>query len=790
MIQDKTGIYPLIALRDTVIFPYQVLPLVVARPKSIKALEEAVAKDRMVIFIVQKNREIEDPKSSDLYTVGCLSQVQQMSKRPDGAIHVLAEGLSRTRILDYVHTDSYFQVKVHKVEEKYEMDVETEGLMKQVLTQFRQTMEMGKTPIPLETLMTLFNIKDPNRLADLCVFNLELDVKDRQAVLQTIGAKERLIKVSSILAKEVKILQLGRKIQTEAEKELGKMQKEVILREQLKAIQKELGVDEEGEFGELAKKIEAVGMPPEIKTKAEKELDRLKKMPPFSPEISYIRTYLDWLVDLPWSKTSGEKSTEINIKKAEIILDEGHYGLKKVKERIIEYLAVHKLAGKTKGSILCFAGPPGTGKTSIGQSIAKALSRKFIRMSLGGIRDEAEIRGHRRTYVGALPGRIIQGIKNAGTKDPVFMLDEIDKVGADFRGDPSAALLEALDPEQNFAFSDHYLEVPFDLSQVLFITTANIIDTIPPALLDRMEIIEFPGYTEDEKFHIAKKYLIPKQTDAHAIKDRITFEDSTVKTIITEYTKEAGVRELERQIATVCRKIAKEVAEGKNEKYKITSKNVYKYLGTPKYRLTVAEKKDEIGLATGLAVTQAGGEVLFIEATLMPGKGHLILTGHLGDVMKESAQAAVSYARSIANYKDTKINFYEKNDIHIHVPAGAIPKDGPSAGIAMATAVVSALSQIPVQRTVGMTGEITLRGRVLEIGGVKEKVLAAHRAGLKEVILPEGNKRDLEDVPKDVQKDLKFHFVNYMDQVLELALKTSEENLAKHIMETQKPTAI
>lgn len=769
MFKTKQEIYPLIALRDTVIFPYQIAPLSVGRPKSVKALEEAVGKNNMVVFVAQKEQSKEDPRPSDLYAIGCLAQIQQLNKRPDGSIQILAEGVSRVKILDYLQNEPYFKVKVQEIPENPTSDAETEGLMKAVLSQFRQYMDLSKITLPLEIIVNLFNVKDPNRLADLCVSNLDLSTKDRQAVLEAIDTKERLIKVNSILVRETKILQLGRKIQTQAEEELGKMQKEVILREQLKAIQKELGMDEEGEYGELAKKIEQAGMPPEIKAKALKELERLKKMPPYSPEMPYIRTYLDWLIELPWNKKSDNK---VDIKKAEKILDEDHYGLKKVKERIIEYLAVHKLAGKIRGPILCFVGPPGTGKTSIGKSIARAMGRKFVRVSLGGIRDEAEIRGHRRTYVGALPGRIIFGIKNAGTKNPVFMLDEIDKIGIDFRGDPSAALLEALDPEQNSAFSDHYLEVPFDLSEVMFITTANMTDTIPPALLDRMEIIPFPGYTEEEKFHIAKKYLVPKQIEAHGLKkSQIVFEDSAIKDIIRGYTKEAGVRELERQIAAVCRKVAKQIAEGENKKFKIKSEDLRKYLGPEKYRLTVAEKQDEIGLATGLAVTEAGGEVLFVEATLMPGKGKLILTGHLGEVMKESAQAAVSYARTITKDLGIKGNFYDKNDIHIHVPAGAIPKDGPSAGIAMATAVVSAMTKIPIRREVGMTGEITLRGRVLEIGGVKEKVLAAHRAGVKEVILPKDNKKDLEDVPKNIQKDLKFHFVSHMNEVLALALK-------------------
>lgn len=762
---------PLIALRDTVVFPFQVMPLSVARPHSVKALLSAMKNDRIVVFVAQKEKEIENPKPSDLYSTGCASLVEQVIKRPDGSIQILVEGLSRVKIVDYLQVEPFFKVKIEEISEVPESSIEIEALVKTILSEFRQCVELGKS-IPLETLMTLFNIRDPNRLADICIFNLDVKTQDRQTVLEAIKTKEKLEKVSAILASELKILKVGKKIKFEAEKELSKMQKEVILREQLKAIQKELGMDDEGEYGEIAKKIEKVGMPIEVKQKAEKEFDRLKKMPPYSPEIPYIRTYLDWLVDLPWKKKEGG---EFNIKKAEKILDEDHYGLKKVKERIVEYLAVHKLAGKIRGPILCFVGPPGTGKTSIGKSIARALDRKFVRLSLGGIRDEAEIRGHRRTYVGALPGRIVQGMKNAGTIDPIFMLDEIDKVGADFRGDPSAALLEALDPEQNFSFSDHYLEVPYDLSEVMFITTANITDTIPPALLDRMEIIEFPGYTEEEKFHIAVGFLVPKQIKANGLNEKdINFSDPSLKTMIREYTKEAGVRELERQIASICRKVAKKITEGKKKKYQINLKDVHKFLGPPRYRLAVAEKKDEIGVATGLAVTEAGGEVLFIESTLMPGKGNLILTGHLGEVMKESAQAAVSYARSragiIAKFK-IKDDFYGKSDIHIHVPAGAIPKDGPSAGIAMATSVVSVLAKNPTKREVGMTGEVTLRGRVLEIGGIKEKVLAAHRAGVKEIILPKDNKKDLEEIPKNVKKDLKFHFVEKMDEVLKIALK-------------------
>ncbi|MBE3142187.1 MAG: endopeptidase La, partial [Thermoplasmata archaeon] len=665
--------FPVIALRDTIIFPSQILPILVARPKSVIALEKAMVENRAVVFVAQKSKDHDDPKPEELYKIGCLTRIQQINKQPNNNIQILAEGISRVKILKYTEEKASLRALVSEITEEVVDNTEVEGLMRSVLAQFKQILEVGKAAPPFDALIALFNLKNPNRLADLCVANLEIGLKDKQQVLETIEITKRLSKVNSILTREIKVMQVGRKIQGEAEKELNKMQREIILREQMKAIQKELGGDEENEFKDIEKKIEAAGMPEEIKAKAQKELGRLTKMPAFSPEIPYVRTYLDWLVELPWKKN--EDGEKIEMKKAKKILEEEHYGLNKVKERIIEYLAVHKLTGKARGPILCFVGPPGTGKTSIGKSIARSMGRKFVRMSLGGIRDEAEIRGHRRTYVGALPGRIIQGIKNAGSKNAVFMLDEIDKVGTDFRGDPSSALLEALDPEQNFSFSDHYLEVPFDLSEVMFVTTANMVDTIPSPLLDRMEIIPFPGYTEEEKAHIAKKYLIKKQIEANGLKKfKIRFDDKAVSMIVSQYTKEAGVRELERQIAAICRKLAREIAEGKKDKHQIGEKEVAKYLGAPKYRPVLREKQDEIGLVTGLAVTEAGGEVLFVESTLMPGKGHLILTGHLGQVMKESAQAAVSFARTIAKKFEIKDNFYEKNDIHIHVPAGAIPK--------------------------------------------------------------------------------------------------------------------
>ena len=601
-----------------------------------------------------------------------------------------------------------------------------------------------------------------------------------------IEVRQRLEKVADLLAKEIKVLELERKLSSKTQERFEKGAREAMLRERLKTIEKELGnSDEDSEIRELMDKIKEAVMPEEVEEKAKKELKKLGQMNQFNPEAGYIRNYLDWLVSVPWNK---ESKSNLDIKLAEKILDEDHYGLKKVKERIVEYLAVHKLSGKMKGPILCFVGPPGVGKTSIGKSIARALNRKFVRVSLGGIRDEAEIRGHRRTYVGALPGRIIQGIKDAGTKNPVFMLDEIDKVGADFRGDPSSALLEALDPEQNNSFSDHYLEVPFDLSDVMFVTTANMLDTIPPALRDRLEIISFAGYTHDEKFKISKDFLLKKQMESHGLTDKTAeIKDDAVKFIIQHYTREAGVRSLERQIASVLRKIAKIIAEGplrseasKKTKITVAAKDIPKYLGPIKLRGTLVEKKDEIGMSTGLAWTEAGGDILFIEVALMPGKGNLILTGQLGDVMKESCQAAMSYIRARAKLLGLPEKFYSKIDVHVHVPEGAVPKDGPSAGGAITTAIVSALTRIPVSRRVGMTGEVTLRGRILEIGGVKEKVIAAHRAGLKTIILPKDNKKDLEDIPKEVIKDLKFVFVNHMDEVLSIALLKPLAKIKQH----------
>lgn len=763
---------PLIPLKNVVLFPRVAIPLLVQRPKSMGSLQAALAShNKFVVFVAQKNI-YDEVDTNDLFTIGTIGRVYDVHSLPDGSSKIDVEGILRVRIRDFVQTEPYFKVRIDAVQSAPSQNVEARALMRATIDQFKKLIEVRGVPAILQDVMSVLNqVKDPEQIVDLVTINLNLELKDQQDILETIDPVEALKKVNFYIGRELEIVDTEKKVVKETRKQLGKMQKEVFLREQMRSIEKELGInDEKSEIDTLRGKIKSAGMPKETEVRAIKELNRLERMPSFSPEISYIRTYLDWLVELPWSRKIGEK--ELELKEAEKILNEDHYGLKKVKERILEYLAVQKQVGKIKGPILCFAGPPGVGKTSIGKSIARALGRKFIRISLGGVRDEAEIRGHRRTYVGALPGRIIQGVHNAGTKNPVFMLDEIDKVGADFRGDPSAALLEALDPEQNHAFSDHYLEVPFDLSDVLFITTANMLDTIPPALRDRLEIIEFPGYTEDEKLHIAKKFLLSKLFKEHGLKSsQILFTDEVLADIIRKHTREAGVRDLERQIATVIRKITRQLVEKKSKKkLSVNSKNLHHYLGPIKYTHQQAETKDEVGVATGLAWTPVGGEVLSIEASKMPGRGKLLLTGHLGEVMRESVHAALSYARAKAA-KEIKDDFY-KEDVHVHVPSGAIPKDGPSAGIAMATALISLFTHKAIKKDVGMTGEITLRGKVLEIGGVKEKILAAHRAGLKTIILPADNRKDvIEDIPKDIGKDLQFKFVRGMDEVLKIALR-------------------
>lgn len=760
---------PIVPLRDTVVFPSSMVPITVGRPKVKLGLDAAWATDRLAIFVAQKNPRIENPAPNDIYSVGTVGLIRRLWK-VDNEYNLAVEGLSRVYLKEFSQIDPYLAVKVEEIPELSQKTEEIEALFRNTLAKIKKYGELGGV-LTLESSIHIFSTDDPNQLVNIIAASIDLKTTDKQQILEMVDTKARLNRLSDLLTREIRILEISSKIDTETQERVGKVTKEAILREKMKSIEKELGEDDDSkEISELKKKINTASMPMEVKLKAERELVRLAKMSSYNPESSYIRTYLEWLVDLPW-KITDKKSADVDL--AAKVLDEDHYGLPKVKERILEYLAVHKLVGKIRGPILCFYGPPGVGKTSIGKSIARALDRKFIRVSLGGIHDEAEIRGHRRTYVGALPGRIIQGIKNAGTKNPVFMLDEIDKIGTDFRGDPSSALLEALDPEQNNSFSDHYLEVPYDLSDVMFITTANILDTIPAALKDRLEIINFPGYTEEEKFQIAKKFLTSKQLESHGLKkDQLEISDAALKEIISKYTREAGVRELEREIAAVLRKVARKLASNKYKakQLKLGPRQLKSYLGPQKFSKTIAETQDEIGMSTGLSVTSSGGEILFVEVTTMPGKGALILTGQLGNVMKESAQAALSYVKSRAKILGIPQSNISKIDIHIHVPEGAVPKEGPSAGIAITTALVSALTKIPIRREVGMTGEVTLRGRVLEIGGLKEKALAAHRAGLTTIILPKANAKDLEDIPKNVKKDLQFILAEHMDEVLKVAL--------------------
>ena len=769
----KSKEVPLIPLRDTVVFPRIAVPIVVRRPKSLRALDEAMKKGKTVAFVAQRVEGATDPGLAQLFRTATIGRVREIVKQDDGSVRVLVEGAQRVRITKVASDDPYLIAIAEPFPEPQTKKTErTEALMFSVLNQFRRVVNMGAN-VPFDVLLVILNVTDPWLLGDLIAANLELNVEEKQEVLEALAIEAKLDAVARALGRQVKLLQMASQIQAETGKELDKMQREVFLREQIKSIEKELeGIGGKTDNDEINIRIEKAGMPKEAKEKAIKEHERLKAMPSFSPEISYLRTYLEWLCDLPWSKSDDAK---IDMAKALAVLNEDHHGLDKVKERILEYLAVQKLVGKIRGPILCFAGPPGTGKTSLGRSIARACGRKFFRMSLGGVRDEAEIRGHRRTYVGALPGRILQGIASVKTKNPVFMLDEIDKVGSDpFRGDPSAALLEALDPEQNAAFSDHYVEIPFDLSDVMFITTANLLDTVPPALRDRMEVIEFPGYTEEEKVKIAEKHLVPKvRHDNGVTAAQCSFDDGALRGIIRSYTREAGVRDLERNLAAVCRKIARAAADikkGKGSKGKIVRvADLAKYLGPAKFTDVEKEEKDEVGAVTGLAWTEAGGEILTIEATKMPGRGNLILTGHLGEVMQESARAAYSYARTVAGALGVKDKFYKDADVHVHVPSGAIPKDGPSAGVAMAVALISMLTGRAVRRDVAMTGEITLRGKVLEIGGLKEKTLAAHRAGVRTVIIPAANAKDLVDVPEEVRKALTFVLAKTMDDVCRAA---------------------
>ncbi|MDN5364082.1 MAG: ATP-dependent Lon protease, partial [Eubacteriales bacterium] len=748
-----------------------------------------MVRDRIIFLATQKEAQTDDPGEDDIYQVGTIAEVKQLLKLPGGTIRVLVEGLARAKINRYLSHEPFFQVEVEEYPEKpVALTPEIQALTRFLINQFEQYVKISKR-IPPETVVSIISLEDPGRLADVIASQMTLKVEEKQRILEAVDIKDRLEKLASIIANELEIAELERKINIRVRKQMEKAQKEYYLREQLKAIQKELGEKDErvAEAEELREKIAKAKLPREVRERALKEVERLEKMPPMAAEAAVVRTYLDWLLSLPWTKQTRDR---LDLKVAAKILDEDHYGLEKVKERILEYLAIRHLSKKMKGPILCFVGPPGVGKTSLARSIARALERKFVRMSLGGVRDEAEIRGHRRTYVGALPGRIIQGMKQAGSKNPVFLLDEIDKMSMDFRGDPSAALLEVLDPEQNNSFSDHYIEIPFDLSHVMFITTANALHNIPRPLLDRMEVIYISGYTEEEKVQIAQRYLIPKQMESHGLKpEQLRITESAIRKIIREYTREAGVRNLERQIAAICRKAAKKIVNGEAQTVRVGIQNLHQFLGIARYRYGVAEKHDDVGIATGLAWTETGGEVLTIEVTVMKGKGKLTLTGKLGEVMKESAQAGYSYIRSRAKQLGLDEDFYEKYDIHIHVPEGAIPKDGPSAGITMATALASALTGKKVRSDVAMTGEITLRGRVLPIGGVKEKVLAAHRAGIKTVILPKENKKDLEEIPAKVRSKMEFVLVDHMDQVLARALVEEKDQGERRTRKEEKVNA-
>jgi ATP-dependent Lon protease len=762
---------PLLPVRDIVVFPYMVIPLFVSREKSIKSLEEALSKDRLIFLVAQRKLSEEDPVSKDLYKVGTVSVIMKMLKLPDGKVKILVQGLSKASVKETLQTSPYFLVRVENIKDPFltEITLETEALMRNVREQLDRISSYGKLLSP-DLMFVLESVDDPGRLADLVASNLDLTVEKAQEILEILDPVERLKALNELLGKEVQVLTMQAKIQSQAKDEMTKSQREYFLREQMRAIRSELGeVDEHTEeIKALRQKIKKAKMPKEVDKEARRELVRLEQMHPDAAEASMVRTYLDWLIDMPWSKSTPEN---IDLQKAKKVLEEDHYDLEKVKERILEYLSVRKLKKKMKGPILCFIGPPGVGKTSLGRSIARALGRKFVRISLGGIRDEAEIRGHRRTYVGALPGRIIQSIKQAGSNNPIFMMDEVDKIGIDFRGDPASALLEVLDPEQNNAFSDHYLNVPFDLSRVMFITTGNLTDPIPSALKDRMEVINIPGYTDLEKLKIARSFLIPRQMEENGINPKmLEISDQAVLQIISQYTQEAGLRNLERELASICRKVARKVAEGRKEKTKITTRNVNQFLGPPAFLPDEELKRNEVGVATGLAWTETGGEILYVEASTTPGKGSLILTGHLGDVMKESAQAALTYARSRGKAYRIQPGALNNKEIHIHVPAGAIPKDGPSAGITMAVTLFSVLTGIPVRKDVAMTGEITLRGRVLPVGGLKEKALAALRNKIKNVIIPYQNKKDLIDLPIYLRKKVNFLPVKHMDEVLRIAL--------------------
>lgn len=764
-------VLPVLPLIDTALFPKMVVPIIAMQKESVQLVDEAMSKDRIIGLIIAKEMKIKPSyMPDDLYLIGISAFILKMAKTEDNTTQLLVQGLSRFRVKDFIKTKPYLQARVEYIKDKEEKDKETDALMANIIGSFARVVELSPG-LPQEIGAMAKSIQEPGTLADMVASLINATLKEKQRVLEIFDVKKRLKEVTRLLNYQVEVLELGNKIQSQVKGGMDKQQREYYLHQQLKAIKEELGEKDETavEIEEYKAKIKEKRLPEEARKEAEREINRLSRMHPSSAEYTVASTYLDWLTVLPWYQSTTDN---LDIKKARRILDEDHFGLKKPKKRIIEYLAVRKLKPESKGPILCFAGPPGTGKTSLGMSIAKALGRKFIRISLGGVRDEAEIRGHRRTYVGALPGRIIQGIRRSESNNPVFMLDEIDKLGNDFRGDPSSALLEVLDPEQNFSFTDHYLDVPFDLSKVMFITTANILDTIPPALRDRMEVLELLGYTQDEKIRIATQYLIPRQREAHGLKaSQIAFSKGVLQKIISGYTREAGLRNLEREIATICRGVATRIAEGEAESAKITVKDVGSYIGSVRFASEVSARTLTPGLAMGLAWTQAGGELLFVEATAMKGKKALTLTGQLGDVMKESATTALSFVRTNAVSLGIVEDFFETQDIHIHIPAGAIPKDGPSAGVTMLTALTSLLTHKKIKKDLAMTGEITLRGQVLPVGGIKEKVLAAHRAGIKTIIMPSWNKKDLEDIPEKVNKEIHFHFVDKMMDVLEIALE-------------------
>jgi len=761
---------PLLPLRGMVMFPRMVTPLFVGRDFSVEAIEAANERGEPLITVAQRDADTIEPGPEDLFTAGTEVDIGRMLRMPDGTISVLSQGLQRVQIVEYVHLEPYIRVRALPIYETMEETPLTEALMRAVLALFEKVVQLNRN-LPEDAYVFAMNIDEPGWLADLMAQALDLEVTERQEVLETLDISARLQRVSVLLAKELDVLELEDRIHSQVQQELDKTQREYFLREQMKIIQSELGETDAytQEVNELRERVAEMELPDEVHARANKELDRLTAMPPMSPEVGMIRTYLDWLIELPWAETTEDN---LDVKHVEDVLESRHYGLPKAKERILEYIAVRRLAAeKMRSPILCFVGPPGTGKTSLGQSIAEALERKFVRVSLGGVRDVAEIRGHRRTYIGSLPGRVIQTMRRAGTINPLFMLDEVDKLGLDFRGDPAAALLEVLDPEQNHAFSDHYLEVPYDLSKVLFITTANILDPIPPALQDRMEVIKFPGYIDEEKLEIARRFLIPRQLEENGLEDiPIAFTDGALRAIIREYTYEAGVRNLERKVASICRKIARRLAEGDSSPRRVTARALARYLGPPQFIHGLAEEQDGIGIATGVAWTEAGGDLMPVEVVLMPGKGNLLLTGQLGEVLQESAQAALSYIRSRSDDFEIKPDVFDKTDVHIHLPEGAIPKDGPSAGITIATALISAFTGRAVRHDVGMTGEITLRGRVLPVGGLREKMLTAYRAGLKTIIIPKRNKKDLVEIPRRVKRGIHTILAEQMDEVLAEAL--------------------